>query len=131
MRTSGVLMHLTSLSGPWGVGTMGKAAREFVDFLALGGQSYWQILPIGPTSYGDSPYQCFSTFAGNPYLVDLDMLEAEGLLRKEEYTDLKWGDDPERVDYGLLHERRFPVLRRAVGRLGGGAPAALTRVMGG
>ena len=77
MRTSGVLMHLTSLSGPWGVGTMGKTAREFVDFLALGGQSYWQILPIGPTSYGDSPYQCFSTFAGNPYLVDLDRLEVD------------------------------------------------------
>ena len=126
MRTSGVLMHLTSLSGPWGVGTMGKAAREFVDFLALGGQSYWQILPICPTSYGDSPYQCFSTFAGNPYLVDLDMLEAEGLLRKEEYADLEWGDDPERVDYGLLHERRFPVLHRAVERLLAAPPADYT-----
>ncbi len=117
MRTSGVLMHLTSLPGPYGVGTMGKAAREFADFLARGGQTYWQILPIGPTSYGDSPYQCFSTFAGNPYLIDLDLLEAQGLLEREEYAGVDWGSDPEQVDYGLLHERRIPVLRKAVARL--------------
>ena len=93
---------------------MGKTAREFVDFLAAGGQSYWQILPIGPTSYGDSPYQSFSTFAGNPYLIDLDLLESEGLLEREEYTRLDWGSDPERVDYGLLHENRFQIGRAHV-----------------
>lgn len=126
MRTSGVLMHLTSLPGPYGVGTMGKAAREFVDFLARGGQTWWQILPIGPTSYGDSPYQCFSTFAGNPYLIDLELLEEDGLLKREEYAGLDWGSDPGRVDYGLLHENRFPVLRKAVERLLETPPADYT-----
>lgn len=96
---------------------MGKAAREFADFLAAAGQTWWQILPIGPTSYGDSPYQSFSTFAGNPYLIDLDDLAEEGLLKSHEYKSLNWGDDPHRVDYGLLHENRFPVLRKAVRRL--------------
>ena len=117
MRTSGVLMHLTSLSSPHGIGTMGQAARDFADFLAESGQSWWQILPIGPTSYGDSPYQSFSTFAGNPYLIDLDELAREGLLEREEYGAEHWGDDPASVDYGLLYEKRYPVLRRAVGRL--------------
>ena len=83
MRTSGVLMHLTSLPSPHGIGTMGAAARHFVEFLAAAGQTYWQILPICPTSFGDSPYQSFSTFAGNPYLIDLDDLAAEGLLERE------------------------------------------------
>ena len=72
MRKSGVLMHISSLSSPHGIGSMGKEAREFVDFLKKSGQSYWQILPVCPTSYGDSPYQSFSTFAGNPYFIDLD-----------------------------------------------------------
>ena len=80
MRTGGILMHLTSLPSPYGVGTMGACARQFVDFLQAAGQSLWQILPICPTSYGDSPYQSFSTFAGNPYLIDLDDLAADGLL---------------------------------------------------
>ncbi len=126
LRTSGVLMHLTSLPSPYGVGTMGKAAREFADFLAQGGQTYWQILPISPTSYGDSPYQCFSTFAGNPYLIDLDGLAEEGLLEKGEYEDLDWGEDPRRVDYGLLHEKRYPILQTAVERLLSEAPADYT-----
>ncbi len=117
MRASGVLMHLTSLPSPYGVGTMGQAAFDFADFLARGGQRYWQVLPMGPTGYGDSPYQSFSTFAGNPYLIDLDLLAGEGLLKPEEYQALDWGDDPSRVDYGLLYRRRFPVLRLAVGRL--------------
>ena len=95
MRTSGVLMSLTSLPSPYGVGSMGKAAREFADFLAAAGQTWWQILPIGPTSYGDSPYQSFSTFAGNPYLIDLDDLAGEGLLKSHEYKSLNWGDDPQ------------------------------------
>lgn len=113
MRTSGVLMHLTSLPSPHGIGTMGKAARSFVDFLAQAGQTYWQILPICPTSFGDSPYQTFSTFAGNPYLIDLDDLAAQGLLERSEYEGLHWGDDPLLVDYGLMYRQRYPVLRLA------------------
>ena len=110
-------MHLTSLPSRWGIGAMGSEARSFVDFLADGGQSWWQILPIGPTSYGDSPYQSFSTFAGNPYLIDLDELAAEGLLNREEYENTNWGDNPTCVDYGLLYEKRYPVLRKAAVRL--------------
>ena len=116
-RESGVLMHLTSLPSPYGVGTMGKAARKFADFLAEAGQSYWQILPICPTSFGDSPYQSFSTFAGNPYLIDLDELAKARLLKREEYIHLDWGGDPARVDYALLYQNRFGVLRKAVERL--------------
>lgn len=110
-------MPISSLPSPWGIGTLGEAAREFVDFLARGGQSCWQILPVGPTSYGDSPYQSFSSFAGNPYFIDLDDLAAEGLLERGEYTGLDWGADPEQVDYSLLYQNRYPVLRKACGRL--------------
>ena len=106
MRASGVLMHLTSLSSPHGIGTMGKEARVFADFLAAGGQRYWQLLPLGPTGYGDSPYQSFSTFAGNPYLIDLDFLAEEGLLTEPEYAGEDWGEDPQRVDFGLLYRKR-------------------------
>ena len=80
MRKSGILMHVTSLPGPYGIGSMGKCAFEFVDFLCRAGQSYWQVLPLNPTGYGDSPYQSFSSFAGNHYLIDLDMLVEEQLL---------------------------------------------------
>ncbi len=117
MRRAGILMPISSLPSPWGIGTLGEAAREFVDFLARGGQSCWQILPVGPTSYGDSPYQSFSSFAGNPYFIDLDDLAAEGLLEREEYTGLDWGTNPEQVDYSLLYQNRYPVLRKACGRL--------------
>ena len=79
MRKSGILMHITSLPGPYGVGTMGKEAYRFVDFLKKSGQRYWQLLPVTPTGYGDSPYQSCSTYAGNHYLIDLDMLAEEGL----------------------------------------------------
>ena len=79
MRESGILMHITSLPSPHGVGTMGKAAYEFIDFLQQAGQGYWQILPVTPTGYGDSPYQSCSTYAGNHYLIDLDLLCQEGL----------------------------------------------------
>lgn len=110
-------MPISSLPSPYGIGTMGEAAREFVDFLAAGGQSCWQILPVGPTSYGDSPYQSFSSYAGNPYFIDLDQLARQGLLEAEEYRNLNWGDDPASVDYGLLYQNRYPVLRRACARL--------------
>ena len=117
MRRGGVLMHITSLPAPYGVGTMGGCARRFVDFLQAAGQSLWQLLPLGPTGYGDSPYHSFSTFAGNPYLIDLDLLAEEGLLEPGEYRSLDWGADPAEVDYGKMYRRRFPVLRRACGRL--------------
>lgn len=110
-------MPLSALDGPYGIGTMGRQARKFVDFLARAGQKYWQILPLGPTGYGDSPYSCFSSFAGNPYLIDLDLLADRGLLKKEEYEWLYWGGDPCRVDYHALYEYRDRVLRMAVARL--------------
>lgn len=116
-RSAGVLMPIFSLPSPFGVGTLGRQAREFADFLAQAGQSYWQILPIGPTGYGDSPYQSFSSRAGNPYFIDLDELEKQGLLEREEYASLPWGDDPERVDYQALYRLRLPVLRLACDRL--------------
>ena len=110
-------MPVTSLPSPCGVGTLGQEARDFASFLAAAGQRVWQLLPIGPTSYGDSPYQSFSAFAGNPYWIDLPSLEQEGLLKPEEYRSLDWGDDPQAVDYGALYEKRYPVLRLAVSRL--------------
>ena len=116
MRESGILMHITSLPGPYGIGTMGKQAYGFVDFLVSAGQSCWQILPLTPTGYGDSPYQSFSACAGNHYLIDLDTLVAEGLLKKEEITAVNWGSDPERVDYGKLYSHRIRVLKLAWSR---------------
>jgi len=116
MRASGILLHITSLPSPYGVGTMGKEAYKFVDFLKKSGQSYWQVLPVLTTGYGDSPYQSFSTFAGNPYLIDLDMLCGDGLLKEEEYRDVDFGDDPEKVDYGKLFRTRSPLLRKAYKR---------------
>ena len=115
-------MPIFSLPSPHGIGTLGRAAREFLDFLQAGGQSYWQLLPVGPTSYGDSPYQSFSSFAGNPYFIDLDDLAADGLLERAEYGDMDWGG-PDRVDYALLYEKRYPVLRKAVERLLAAPPA--------
>ena len=106
-------MPISSLPSPYGIGTMGKAAYDFVDFLAQAKQAWWQILPVGPTSYGDSPYQSFSAYAGNPYLVDLDMLCADGLLTAEEISAPDWGDDPACVDYAKIYENRIPLLRRA------------------
>lgn len=117
MRTSGVLMHISSLPSPYGIGTMGKEAKKFIDFLDKAGQTYWQMLPVCPTSYGDSPYQSFSSFAGNPYFIDLDILIKEHLLTKEEVESYEWGDNPESVDYGILYENRFKVLQIACDRL--------------
>ncbi|MCL2488389.1 MAG: 4-alpha-glucanotransferase [Oscillospiraceae bacterium] len=115
-RSAGILLPVTALPSRWGVGAFGQAARDFIDFLAAAGQRYWQVLPLGPTGYGDSPYQCFSAFAGNPYLIDLDELAAAGLLERAEYSGLDWGDDPAAVDYGILYKNRLPVLRCAFSR---------------
>ena len=116
IRESGVLMPMSSLPSPYGIGTMGRSAYRFVDFLKSAGQKYWQLLPLGPTSYGDSPYYSFSSFAGNPYFIDLDLLVRDGLLRRAELKACDWGDDPERVDYGKIFTFRFPVLRKAFAR---------------
>lgn len=113
MRKAGILMPITSLPSPYGIGTMGEAARRFVRFLHKAGQLYWQILPICPTSYGDSPYQSFSSYAGNPYMIDLDDLSEAGLLDKDDYENIDWGSNPEKVDYGLLYKKRFTVLKKA------------------
>ncbi len=116
MRSSGILMHITSLPSPYGIGTMGKAAYEFVDFLYRAGQSYWQLLPLTPTGYGNSPYQSCSSYAGNPYLIDLDLLVEENLLEKEEITSLPWGSDETRVDFGAMYDNRMRVLKTAFRR---------------
>ena len=118
MRCSGVLMHITSLPGPYGVGTMGKHAYEFVDFLQEAGQSCWQILPLNPTGYGDSPYQSCSTFAGNHYLIDLQTLIDQSLLEKEEVESVVWCRKDTKVDFGLLYENRLKLLRKAFHRHG-------------
>ena len=116
MRKSGILMHISSLPSPYGIGTMGKCAYEFVDFLEAAGQAFWQILPLSPTGYGDSPYQSFSTFAGNPYLIDLDSLVEEGLLTREELESTNWGESETRVDYGCLYNNRSKLLKIAFDR---------------
>ena len=102
-RSSGILLPLFSLPSPYGIGTMGLAAYDFADLLHAAGQRYWQMLPLGPTSYGDSPYQSFSSYAGNPYLIDLDLLIEDGLLTEQEVRDRNWGEDPRHVDYGKLY----------------------------
>jgi 4-alpha-glucanotransferase len=117
MRKSGVLMHISSLPSPYGIGSLGAEARKFVNFLSDSGQSCWQVLPVSPTGFGDSPYQSFSSFAGNPYFIDFDLLCDAGLLNKAEYCDINWGLDPERVDYGLVYDNKFGVLRKAASRL--------------
>lgn len=124
-RASGILLHITSLPSPFGIGTLGTEAYHFIDFLHQAGQRYWQILPIGPTSYGDSPYQSYSTFAGNPYLIDLTLLTGEGLLPEEEFASLNWGTDAETVNYQALEQNRFAVLRKAFARFDAGADAFL------
>ena len=115
-RSSGILMPLSSLPSPYGIGTMGQAAYDFADFLDQSGQSWWQILPVGPTSIGDSPYQSPSAYAGNPYFIDLDILIEDGLLERGEVDRIDWGPDPEQVDYGLLYDNRIKLLRKAYDR---------------
>ena len=123
MRSSGVLMHISSLPSPYGIGTMGKEARKFVDFLEKGGQKYWQILPICPTSYGDSPYQSFSSFAGNPYFIDLEYLCKDKLLTKKECESFDWGGSVRYVDYGTMYESRYALLKKAYARFLKNEPA--------
>ena len=123
MRASGILLHISSLPSPHGIGTMGAAAKDFVDFLVKAGQAYWQILPVCPTSYGDSPYQSFSTFAGNPYFIDLDLLAKAGLLQPEEYESIDWESTPGCVNYGALYQKRYAVLHKACARLLAAPPA--------
>ncbi len=112
-RASGILMHITSLPGKYGIGTMGQSAYDFVDFLEKSGQRYWQILPIGPTSYGNSPYSSYSTFAGNPYLIDLDLLVEDGLLTQAECEAHLWGEDPCKVDFDAMYTEKLPLLKKA------------------
>ena len=119
-RESGILLSVASLPSRYGIGCFSKEAYEFVDQLKAAGQSYWQILPLGPTSYGDSPYQSFSTFAGNPYYISLENLIDEGLLTREECEAADLGDDAGLVDYEKLYENRFPLLRKAYERSGAG-----------
>jgi 4-alpha-glucanotransferase len=112
-RSSGIIMHITSLPGKYGIGTFGKEAYEFVDFLKDSGQSYWQILPIGCTGYGDSPYQSFSAFAGNPYFIDFDLLKDEGLLEESDYKGVDFGKNVESVDYEKIFLNKMPILKKA------------------
>ncbi|EOS27496.1 4-alpha-glucanotransferase [Lachnospiraceae bacterium A4] len=116
MRRSGVLMPVSSLPSRFGIGGFSKEAYDFVDFLAASGQSLWQILPLGPTGYGDSPYQSFSTFAGSPYYISLDALIEEGLLTEEECASVDFGNDTKRVDYEKIYYTRFELLRKAFER---------------
>ena len=106
-RGAGVLLPVASLPSRFGIGTFGREAYRFVDFLKASGQRYWQVLPLGPTSYGDSPYQSFSAFAGNPYFIDLETLVGEGLLTREEVCTPDWGSNPADVDYAKIYQSRF------------------------
>ena len=114
MRKSGILLHISALPNKYGIGTFGKEAYQFVDFLKDCGMSYWQVLPLGPTSYGDSPYQSFSAYAGNPYFIDYDLLKDEGLLKYSEYKDYKFKGN--RVDYEFIYNTKFQVLEKAYSR---------------
>ena len=115
-RTAGILMPITSLPGKYGIGCFSEEAYKFVDWLQATGQTYWQILPIHPTSYGDSPYQSFSTFAGNPYFIDLDVLVAEGVLKQKECDSMDFCVDETDIDYEAQYNSRYTLLRKAYER---------------
>lgn len=118
MRASGLLLHISSLPGSYGIGSFGREAYEFIDFLKRSGQRYWQVLPLGPTGYGDSPYQVISAFAGNPYFIDLEELADERLLTEEDLYRARVGSCSQEVDYEGLFNERIKTLRKAFGRLG-------------
>ncbi|MDR2558618.1 MAG: 4-alpha-glucanotransferase, partial [Oscillospiraceae bacterium] len=113
MRSSGILLHITSLPSPYGIGTFGAEAEAFVDWLVAAGQKYWQILPLSPTGYGESPYQSFSTFAGNPLLIDLGDLAANGLLKKSACDEADYGADPSFVDFEKVYRSKMRLLNEA------------------
>lgn len=115
-RSAGILLAISSLPSKYGIGSFSKEAYRFVDWLRSAHQSYWQILPMGPTGYGDSPYQSFSTFAGNPYFIDLDTLVDQGLLTDRECREIDWGDDDRYVDYSKIYNGRYSLLRKAYER---------------
>lgn len=116
MRGSGILLHISSLPNQYGIGTFGKEAYSFVDFLVKAKQKYWQILPLGPTSFGDSPYQSPSSFALNPYFIDLERLEEQGFLQYDEYHGISMGADREFVDYNTIYVNKESILRKAFSR---------------
>ena len=127
-RSSGILLHPTSLPGPWGIGDLGASAYRFVDFLAAAGQRLWQVLPLGPTGYGDSPYQCFSAFAGNPLLVSLDDLVDRGLLGQAEVeaaAEAAGGFGVDHVDYGRVIGFKLGLLRASYERMRDGTAIGL------
>ncbi len=113
MRKCGILLPIASLPSEYGIGCFSKEAYEFIDQLKKAGQHYWQILPLGPTGYGDSPYQSFSTFAGNPYFIDLEQLIEAGLLEKSDCNSVNFGEDERYIDYGTIYDERFKVLKKA------------------
>ena len=116
MRRNGILLPITSLPSKYGIGSFSKEAYDFIDILEEAGQKIWQILPLGPTGYGDSPYQSFSTFAGNPYFIDLEQLIEEGLLTEEECESCDWGNNIEYIDYEKIYLSRFKILKKAYNR---------------
>ncbi|MCG8484600.1 MAG: 4-alpha-glucanotransferase, partial [Clostridia bacterium] len=112
-RGSGILMHITSLPNDLGIGTLGYESYKFIDFLERIGQKYWQILPLGQTGYGNSPYQCFSSFAGNPFLISLELLEDRHLLKKSDYMHLDYGKNKRLIDFRKIQKNKMQVLRLA------------------
>jgi len=112
-RSSGILMHISSLPGKYGIGDFGEEAYRFVDFLVKSKQKNWQILPLGITGYGDSPYQCFSAFAGNPYFIDLNEFLERGFLKEEDLHDLSFGSNPSKIDYSSLYKNKMLILKKA------------------
>lgn len=115
-RGAGVLMPISALPSAYGIGTLGEESFRFADFLKRIGCCYWQVLPVGPTSFGDSPYQSFSAFAGNPYFIDFDILMKEGLLQEEELKGIKWDKKADRIDYAMIYNLRYKILQKAFDR---------------
>lgn len=115
-RKAGILLPIFSLPSEYGIGTLGRAAYRWVDFLNDAHQKVWQVLPVGPTSYGDSPYQSFSAFAGNPYFIDLELLCDQKLLTKDECAAIQWEYTSKKIEYKILYDNRFSLLRKAYQR---------------